>query len=276
MRISFSTGSFYHRGLGYSLGLARDLGFDGVELALGPEYLYLGTERIARVARSSRIPVLSVHPPFFPLPGWPRRAPQRIARVAEVSRRLGAELFVVHAPSIISLESARAKRYTLALRLGRELAGERIGIALENTQYGTRGKYFRFDDPRALADYALAQGCGLTLDTCHAGANGEDLLACYAIMRPALRNVHLSDVAWRDGEPVTHRLPGTGTLPLRAFLGTLARDGYDGLVTLEIHPKQLGLIGRRRHADLLGQALAFVREAIAQPAAEAARPEAGV
>jgi sugar phosphate isomerase/epimerase len=274
MRISFSTGSFYHRGLGYSLGLARDLGFDGVELALGPEYLYLGAERVERVARSFHIPVLSVHPPFFPLPGWPRRAPQCIERVAEVSRRLGAELFVVHAPSIISLESARAKRYTLALRLGHAVAGEQIGIALENTQYGTRGKYYRFDDPCALADYALEQGCGLTLDTCHAGANGEDLLACYAIMRPALRNIHLSDVAWRNGEPVTHRLPGTGTLPLGELLRTLARDGYDGLVTLEIHPRQLGLAGRRRHAEKLGQALAFVRAAIEQPA-EVARPEAG-
>jgi len=43
------------------------------------------------------------------------------------------------------------------------------------------------------------------------------------------------------------------------------RDGYDGLITLEIHPSQMGLIGRQRHLRLLRQALTFVRGALAAP-----------
>jgi sugar phosphate isomerase/epimerase len=38
MRISFSTGTFYHRPLAYSLRLARALGYDGVEYVVGPDY----------------------------------------------------------------------------------------------------------------------------------------------------------------------------------------------------------------------------------------------
>ncbi len=84
-------------------------------------------------------------------------------------------------------------------------------------------------------------------------------------MRPVLCNVHLNDVIWHDSVPHTHRLPGAGQLPLDRFLGLLARDGYTGLVTLEIHPTQIGLFGRARHAEQLRNALAYVRAAIAQP-----------
>ncbi|HLJ80129.1 MAG TPA: sugar phosphate isomerase/epimerase, partial [Ktedonobacterales bacterium] len=145
--------------------------------------------------------------------------------------------------------------------------GQRIEITLESSQYNLRTHRYLLDDLRALVEFAQQRGCAVTFDTCHAGANGEDLLECYEIVRPALRNVHLSDVAWRGGKPITHRLPGEGTLPLAAFLGLLARDGYDGLITLEIHPREAGFWSRARSVRRLKKALAFVRGAIAQPAA---------
>src|SRR5579885_1994669 len=42
MKLSFSTASFYHWPLRFTLGLARELAFDGVELVIGPEYLLRG------------------------------------------------------------------------------------------------------------------------------------------------------------------------------------------------------------------------------------------
>lgn len=139
-------------------------------------------------------------------------------------------------------------------------------IGLESSQYNKRTRRYYLDDLANLTSFAQAQGCGVTLDTCHAGANGQDILACYEIVRPALVNVHLSDVVWRNGKPRTHRLPGEGELPLRAFLAALARDGYDGLITLEIHPREVGLLNRARAARRLRQAAEFVRTAIASPA----------
>src|SRR5579864_8737182 len=96
MRLSFSTGTFYHRSLDYCLRLARDLGFDGVELAIGPHALYGGTAPLLRAIERVGTPVLSVHPPLMRLPGWPRIPTHRLARTVTLARELGAELAVTH------------------------------------------------------------------------------------------------------------------------------------------------------------------------------------
>ena len=265
MRISFSTGTFYHRGLDYSLRLAREVGFDGVEAVLGMNYVRHGPQPLARAARSREVPILSIHPPFFPLPGWPRASIERIPRATEAARQLGASVCVIHTVFLYGERGPRADRYSAGLRLGLEAGAGQVAIGIESNQYFGRTRRYLLDDLAALARFAAERGCGITFDTCHAGANGEDLLACYEIVRPYLVNVHLSDVRWQNGKPHTHILPGEGVLPLHALLGAMAADGYDGLVTMEIHPTEMGLFGRPRHVRRLRQALDFVRAAIAQP-----------
>lgn len=265
MRISFSTGTFYHRGLGYSLGLAREIGYDGVELALGPEYTLRGPQYLARTLQQYDVPALSVHPPFKGLPGWPMRATQVIPLLTSVSRQLNAELAVVHTPFVHGEDTPRGERYSLGLRLGLEAVDGAVRLGLESNQYNLRTRRYLFDDLAALTRFAQERNCAVTFDTCHAGANGEDILACYEIVRPVLRNIHLSDVRWRGGQPYTHIMPGEGSLPLDAFLAALARDGYDGLVTLEVRPQEVGWVGRAQHVRRMRQALDYVRAAIGQP-----------
>jgi sugar phosphate isomerase/epimerase len=281
MRISFSTGMFYHRPLAYSLRLARALGYDGVEYVVGPDYFLTGAEPLRRAIDEYATPVLSIHPPFrlltsLPMTNWPRRGGWAWPRTTALGRDLGATLAVTHTIFLAGPHVPRMARYQAALRMGREAGGGLI-LTIESNQYNRRGKRFLLDDLQRLVDFAQEQECGVTLDTCHVGANGEDLLACYEIARPALRNVHLSDVIWRADHPRTHVLPGEGALPLRAFLARLAADGYDGLMTLEIHPRYGGLVNTARAARRMGQALAFVRSAIASgatPASFASRVDA--
>jgi len=59
MRVSFSSGTFYHRALRYSLELARDAGYDGVEAVLGPGYLARGVEPWRQAIQQTGVPVLS-------------------------------------------------------------------------------------------------------------------------------------------------------------------------------------------------------------------------
>jgi sugar phosphate isomerase/epimerase len=273
MRISFSTGTFYHRPLAFSLRLARTLGYDGVEYVVGPDYFLSGVEPLLRAIADSATPALSVHPPFhalttLPITNWPRQGGWAWPRTTALGRELGAELAVTHTVFLAGPHVPRMARYQAALRMGRE-AGGGLALTIESNQYNRRGKRFLFDDLQRLVDFAREQECGVTFDTCHAGANGEDLLACYEIVRPALRNVHLSDVIWRGGRPRTHIMPGEGALPLRQFLARLAADGYDGLVTLEIHPLQVGMLSAARAKRRMGQALQFVRSAIASEATSA-------
>src|SRR5215469_9736957 len=118
MHISLSTGTFYHRSVSYSLELARAAGFDGVELALGLEYLLGASKHLTQIERavaSTGVPVLSVHPPLRLLPGWPRKPIERIARLVEVAERLGADVCVVHAGMYASEASPRAQQFAAAL-----------------------------------------------------------------------------------------------------------------------------------------------------------------
>jgi sugar phosphate isomerase/epimerase len=269
MRISFSTGIYYHKPLSYSLRLARERGFDGVEWVVHPGYLLSGLEPVRQTFQASGVSVLSIHPPFYPIPGWPRRSARVTARLGALARHLRAEVFVVHAPLVPSLATPRTQDYTAAIDLGKLAGGSRVTPTIESSQYfGRRQTYF--DDLQQLVDFCGAHECGITFDTCHAGANGQDLLTCYKIVKPLLRNVHLSDVRWVRGRPHTHALPGEGALPLAAFLAALARDGYAGLITLESHPLRTGMHSRREAAKRLDQALAFVRGSIAPAAAQVA------
>lgn len=264
MRISFSTGTYYHLPLQHSLRLARGLGYDGVEWVVHPGYLLNGLQPVQAAFRESDVRALSVHPPFYPFPGWPRRPSRIAARLGALARHVGAELFVMHAYFFTTLQTPRAYQFAEALDLGKLAGGPRVQVGVETGQHNRRRSYV-LDDLPTLVKFCQDHDCGITFDTCHAGANGEDLLASYAIVKPALRNVHLSDVVWREGRPRTHRLPGEGDLPLDTFLAALARDGYNGLVTIETHPLQSGPVGRTQAERRLGQALEFVRKHTAPP-----------
>ena len=275
MRISFSSGTFYHRGVGYSLRLARELGYDGVELALGWDYMRGGVPAVERALRREGGAILSVHPPFLALPGWPRDVPTRLQRLVSTSREVGAGILVLHVPFLWGEDSPRAIRYTQLLEWSRAQAGGDVRICLENGEHRNRRPRFLLDDLGTLVRFAQDRGCGVTYDTCHVGANGEDILRGYEIVRPALANVHLSDLIWSEDGIETHVAPGKGTLPLRELLSMLARDGYDGLVTLEIHPRQVGLFNGVRHRRVLADALAFVRDALGTAAPLAIANEHG-
>jgi sugar phosphate isomerase/epimerase len=265
MQITFSTATFYHRGLGYSLRLAHAAGYDGVELALGPEYSWRGVTGLQETIRGRSVPILSIHPPFVPLPGWSRQVDRSLPHLAQLSQALGVRDFVVHVPAFFSLTSPRAQRFILGLRDTLGQAGGHLRIGLENSQCYPKKPRFLLDDLRSLVSFAQDHGCGVTFDTCHAAADGEDILACYEIVRPALCNVHLNDVIFQNAIPHTHIPPGKGQLPLDRFLGLLARDGYDGLVTLEVYPTRIGLLGYNRHLKAMQEAARFVRSAIAEP-----------
>lgn len=278
IRFSFSTGTLYPLPLETSLRLARDLGYDGVELAIGPEALYLGEAPLRRAIERVGVPVLSVHPPFVSLPGWPRWPSRRLPRVVGLARALGAGLAITHTLHFYDPDSPRNAHFSQAIRLGHAAGAGQVELTIENSQYThrlARGRLAYLDRTQRLVNYAQTRGCGLTFDTCHAGASHEDILLAGERMRPLLRNVHLNDMAWRGGRPRTHLAPGDGELPLRELLQRLAASGYDGLVTVELHPREIGWWGMgssRRAERILGRALAFMRGAVAASAQAVARP----
>lgn len=269
MRLSFSTATCFLRSLDYNLRMARDLGYDGVELVIGPEAVVAGATPLRRAVERVGLPTLSVHPPFTPLPGWPRRYIHGIPRMMALARDLGAEVGITHTINFYHPGAPRNAYFSEALRRGQAAGGDSVALTIESSQYNPREPLGYLDHLQRLVNYARTRGCGLTFDTCHAGACHEDILLDYALVRPLLRNVHLNDLVWRSGRARTHLAPGDGELPLRELLGRLARDGYDGLVTVELHPREVALGGRGATERALGRALALMRAAIAESVAEA-------
>lgn len=261
MKLSFSTASYYHLPLRYSLGLARELGFDGVELVIGPEYLLRGQRGTAALFGKLGVTPLSLHPPLIRLPGWPMNPAQNVLRTVGTARAFGCEVVVIHATDAWQEGNWRWREYAQAMKTALEMPGPPITVAVEISQITHRVRRHAMDDVDTVLRFVEDQGeqVGITLDTAHTGANGDDLLALYAKLRGRLRNIHLSDWRIRGGKHRTHLVPGEGAVPLAEFLGALARDGYAGLVTLEVSPYHLHAWSMHQGRERLAESLAYVR-----------------
>ena len=265
MRLSFSTASFYHLPLRFSLGLARDLGFDGVELVIAPEYMLLGEQRVHKLIEQGGVRPLSLHQPMVPFrlptPGWPRHAARSIPRTIAAARSFGCEVVVIHATTARSEGNALWRAYAQAMREALQQPGPSISVGVEISQHTKRTHREAMDDADAVLRFVEDQGeqVGITLDTAHTAANGDDLLALYEKLRSRLRNIHLSDWTIRGGKHRTHLMPGEGRAPLAEFLEMLARDQYAGLLTLEISPYHLHGWSVRQSRERLAESLAYVR-----------------
>jgi sugar phosphate isomerase/epimerase len=265
MKVSFSTGSLYHLPLAISFAIARELGFDGVELVAGPEFMRYGPGYVKQLAEDYGVPLLSFHPPLFNLPAWRYPAGDHVAKIVRSAYALGCPVATVHTLKWAPLTAPRARRYLLALDAAPAATHGAVTVLVETSQYNTRPQPPRrpgrheMDDVSRLVAFAERHHLGITLDTAHAGASGEDLLATYEVVRPRLRNIHFSDVLPGRRKMRTHLRPGQGMLPTPAFLRALARDGYTGLLTLEVAPQHLHAWSPRAARRYLAAALELTR-----------------
>lgn len=261
MKLSFSTASFYHLPLRFTLGVARDLGVDGVEMVVGLEYMLRGQRGVRDLCSSLGVKPLSLHPPLLRTPGWPIHHGRNITRAVAAARALGCEVVVIHASDAWVEGNRRWREYTAAMRAALKAEGPPITIAVEISQFTRRRRREAMDDVDTVLRFVedMGEQVGITLDTAHTGANGDDLLALYAKVRPRLRNIHLSDWVQRGEQHHTHLMPGKGTLPLEAFMGMLAHDAYAGLVTLEVSPVHLHAWSLRQGRQCLAESVAAVR-----------------
>jgi sugar phosphate isomerase/epimerase len=192
--------------------------------------------------------------------------------VAQGAQALGCGVAVVHAPKGYSLATPRAQQYVAGIGAGQAYVAQHgLVIGLETTQRPVGKPPMLFDALDTFLRFADEYQLAVTLDTCHAAANGDDLLALVQRLGSRLRNVHLSDCRREPSrpKPLTHRMPGEGnTVDLEEFLGALSQTGYVGLITLEIAPSDLGWWPPSRLAKRLTEARAYVTTALATGLAE--------
>jgi sugar phosphate isomerase/epimerase len=281
VRIGISTACLYGFPLRYTLRLAAECGFDGIELVMAPEIRLRGATGVLRLCREYGLDILAVHVALLP-PGPLKNGPKALLRATRMALELTAPSVVFHTP-FADWATKRAQRWLEALDgCQRMVDGTATRLALENVGvYGGEESEDVLGPIPILCSFARLYDLHLTLDTCHVGNGPLGLMETYAQMRPRLVNIHLSDYRqiadvaasgahnrrWPFGRHdvyAEHQLPGEGDLPLREFLARLRQDGYDGTVNLEVGPVALQVWSPRKTRQRLAQVQRFITEALAE------------
>jgi len=257
--IALSTGSLYSYGTARAFELAKEAGFEGVEVLIDQRWDTRQAGYLNRLKERYAMPIASVHAPFFTgLPGWPDKGVESCKQAVALAEAVGARTVVTHLPMRmahiqVTWPALRPKPFYLtypwtadkehlawlANGLHEFQATTNVTIAVENLPY--RRRWFGLfksiwhhntpDDWAGLEHWAL--------DTTHIGTWGFDLLALYERLKGRLAHVHLSNHNPREKRE-EHRLLTDGHLPLAELLQRLRRDKYQGVTTCELDPEPLG------------------------------------
>jgi sugar phosphate isomerase/epimerase len=272
MKLSLSTGSFYTYPLRTVLRMAREAGFDGVEIGVNPEVIARGGQAVRRLVEAEGLSLFSVHPTLVPLPGW-REKLGGLDRTIRLAQAAAAQVVVAHTPRVETLDGAKGLIFCRQIETWQaRLAGDSLRLAIENKAiYREAERHYALTPLDRLRAFADRYDLGLVLDAVHAGSAGEDLVRARQTFGSRLVNVHLSDLGgqwpFRSVRPLRklleqHRLPGAGSLPLAGLLADLQHSSYAGPITLEVGPVDLQAwwppAARRR----LAQAMVWMKEAL--------------
>jgi len=259
-RIALSTGSLHNWALDRVFELAASAGYDGVELLVDARMESSDAAYLQRLSERWDIPILSVHTPFVPrVEGWSEAPAERVVQAVRLAGAVGASTVVAHLPlrweiGRIHLSLGRWRFERLLIAPWRSAAGSRYGrwlledlpalqerwrvrVALENMPahrvWGRRMQLHSLASLQALSRFPF-----VALDTTHWGTWGVEPLQVYRALRQCIAHVHLSDYDGRE-----HRLPGKGHLQLGELLAEMGRDGFRGIVVLEVEPSAIAEAG---------------------------------
>ena len=271
LRLSLSTGCLAHWPVKHVFRLARQCGFDGLELVRTPCVAMLRPDYLRRLSAEYLLPILSIHPSVIPYPGYDRAA-RVLPRLVDLAHQTGSSLVVLHTPRVREPDQPLAVEFVRVLRQEKERALPNVVVTLENAGlYRPEDAGYWLHDVHRLRALADQHNLALTFDTSHAGTCPEGLLDSYALLRDRVVNIHLSDLRPRHAALnwaplqtllVHHQMPGEGSLPLSSFLRSLTADGYAGILTLEPSPVALGAYNYAHLSDQLRRSLAVVRQAL--------------
>jgi sugar phosphate isomerase/epimerase len=250
--LALSTASVYPESVRAGFELARELGYDGVELMVWSDRVSQDVGAVARLADASGVPVVAVHAPCLAVTQrvWTADPVERLRRSVTAAGDLGAYTVVIHPP--FRWQRRYSAVFADELRRAEEHSG--VAVAVENmfpvTRGGVRGvPYSPGFDPTVDGHRHY------TLDLSHTAASGSDPLAMLDRMGSGLAHVHLADGSGSARDE--HLVPGRGTQPCAQVCQRLVADGFAGAVVAEVSTRRCRT--RDERAALLAESLLFAR-----------------
>lgn len=237
MKLIFSVGSLYTLPPHKAFEIARDVGFDGIEIIINHDYEFgRGVELLTDAAQL--LPIASLHAPFFDINGWGNKINQ-LEKTVKWAKTFDIPLVNFHPPAWLSLERKFWRWLNRIEDFQAQVGDNQVLITIENMPAtGPLGcKQYFLNSTSTMIDFLQKRNLFLTFDTAHMGTYKTNFLTDFHHFYDSgrIRNVHFSDYA--NGRE--HLLPGHGKLPLTRFLNHLQETGYDGTVTLELTPYEL-------------------------------------
>lgn len=251
MQFIFSTGSLYTYSIGRCFDLAAQAGFDGIELMVDHRWDTRQADYILRLMEAYQQPLIAIHSPFTAgVPGWPDDESGRIEESVKLAEAVGARVVVHHLPPrlgwvwvrvggrrwpvpALNQRPARAYQQWLQQDYLTFQAETTVALCIENMP-ARRWLGRPWSAHRWNSIVEIARFPALTLDTTHLGTWGIDPIEVYPQLQGKVRHVHLSNFDGRE-----HRRPEDGRLALDRLLAHMTTTGYQGAISLELHPDAL-------------------------------------
>jgi sugar phosphate isomerase/epimerase len=248
MKLILSAGSLYTLPTPQVFEMARDVGFDGMEVIVNHDYA--GSYYLNMLQElQSILPVLSIHAPFFEIDGWGNKADQ-LKRSAELALNAGIPLINFHPPNWLSFEFKFWAWLKRIKDFQAEIGQNEVLITIENMPSLPQFKMnpYLLSKVESMINFMEERNLYMTFDTAHCGSMHTDFLGDFHKFYDSgkMRSIHFSDY----GNGQEHLLPGHGALPLTRFLNHLRETRYDHALVLELSPYEFP-----EEPDLIKEAL---------------------
>ena len=251
-KIALSTASVYPESTAAAFEVAARLGYDGVEVMVWTDPVSQDPEALKRLSDYHGVPILAVHAPCLIITQrvWGTDPWAKLVRARSAAESLGADVVVVHPPFRWQRDYAR-DFLTGIKRMSDETD---VRFAVEN-MFPLRAR------GRAVTPYAPdwdptdEDFPDFTIDLSHTSVSQSDAMDMARKMDRRLAHVHIADGI--GGPRDEHLGPGRGDQPCAERLETLAANGFDGTIVVEVNTRRAESRADRE-ADL-AEALAFTR-----------------
>lgn len=255
--VALSSSSVYPLGVEDTFSIARDLGYDGVEVMVTHRTETQDAKALARLSERYGQPVVAIHAPTLLLTQqvW-GSAWEKLWRSAHLSQDLGCSTIVAHPP--FRWQGSYAEKFAEGIAEIEEDTG--ILCAVENMYPWRAGgrtaaMYLPHWDP-VPQSYPH-----VTWDFSHAATAEADSYESCRALGSRLRHVHLTD-GLTGGFKDDHLVPGRGEQRVAETLELLPEIGFDGVVAVEVATRSAKQAGEREQR--LAESLEFARHHLGQ------------
>lgn len=250
--VALSSSSVYPLSVVDAFSLARDVGYDGVEVMVTGNSISQDSKQLLKLSERYDQPISAIHAPTLLLTQqvW-GSAWNKIEKSALMAKEVGCSSVVAHPP--FRWQGTYATQFAEGVRRINEEHG--VKICVENMYpWRARGRealmYLPHWNP-VPQPYDF-----VTWDFSHASIANHDSLEAVQALGDRLTHLHLCD--GNNNAKDEHLVPGRGTQRVQETLEYLRDSEWDGAVVVEVSTRKAKGAGERE--EWLGETLNFARQ----------------